>query len=354
MNKKIMALLLALCMILSIAPVTLLAAEAPEAKWGASASSLTQSGKFTDAIAALSSASGNTYIQLQKDVVLTAELTIRCPNGDLTIDLNGYDISAPNLTKAFYFRENSEKTFTITDTYKGSDRESVVSAGASGYGVIMIRSTAAHVVIEAGKFSGPTYAVYGYLSSGRTGTLTIKGGTFESTGARATVAMNDGETIIEGGKFVTSAAYQLSIQSAACSDRFDLSGHKDPGGITFQVTAAMPVTNIALPTDYALFDANDNLIDLNNQTASLANGTYVIKFIGVEDENDELFAFPISPDAPIIPVVIDASYAPGSSIATIYSPVPYATIAPAAPALSGVLIQTIIPRAIKAPNTYFG
>ncbi|MBQ9783886.1 MAG: hypothetical protein IJW29_00090 [Clostridia bacterium] len=110
---KLLVCLFALCLmtgLLAALPIPTFAEEgtAVEAKWGASADSLTGSGSFAEAVAALES-DGVNYIQLQSDLTVG---TVDWDQGkEITLDLAGHTLT---LTGIHYLCYNT--VLTVTDT----------------------------------------------------------------------------------------------------------------------------------------------------------------------------------------------------------------------------------------------
>ena len=111
--KRFLSLLLVISMVLSCAPYTAEAAEV-EAKWGTSASRLTNSGTYLDAIKAATAANSRIkYIQLQSTVYLTQGYDVS--SGTFTIDLNDHQLRNRDSVLVV----QSGANVTVTDTSAG-------------------------------------------------------------------------------------------------------------------------------------------------------------------------------------------------------------------------------------------
>lgn len=98
MKKRIISMILSIVMVLTMLPTFSLTAFAAdgdtttsEAKWGADADNLTQSGTLEEAIDAAADDSNVKYIQLQSNIENTSYSIY---GGEFTIDLNGNDVSS--------------------------------------------------------------------------------------------------------------------------------------------------------------------------------------------------------------------------------------------------------------------
>ena len=171
-----------------------LAEPAPEAKWGASADSLTESGTLADAVAEAATDSSITYIQLQSGVTLGKTLTVT--GGNFTLDLNGQTVSGT----ASHLFDIEGGTVTIDDTS------------------------------ENGKISGASGSTAVYISGG---TLNLKGGRLESISAEsnanalyisgsATVNISGGEVYAENTN--TNSPYPEAVSINSTNSSLTVSG----------------------------------------------------------------------------------------------------------------------------------
>ena len=160
MKRKFFAAFLSLCMVMSLVPMTALAAEGDVAQVGDKTYSTLQD--------AFNAAENGQEIQLLNDTNLDTWISV---TKTLTLDLNGNSI----ISNGPVFSMNTEGIeFTIQDeTNQGSVRST-----ASGYGNL-IKVYKGELIVEGGQFSNTGYVIYVC----QTGTATVKGGTLTSTNA---------------------------------------------------------------------------------------------------------------------------------------------------------------------------
>lgn len=179
-----------------------------EAAWGASADALTSYGKLADAVAAAGEENSNIgYIKLLADV----EDDIYVEAGTFTLDLNGHTISSESHTLVI---RNQSNVIIVDNPETKSGK--VISSGEGSFAVGITNS--ASVTINGGTYeSTHLYALNLEVNSSATinggsyvnsylpvqidegCSATITGGTFEYTGASA--IENYGNLVVEGGTF---------------------------------------------------------------------------------------------------------------------------------------------------------
>ncbi|MBR2847820.1 MAG: hypothetical protein IKB87_00010 [Clostridia bacterium] len=282
--KRIITLVVALVMVLSIVPFAVSAADIPEAKWGASVDDLGGEGRegtFAEALTAAEASTTATYIQLQKDITI-ASTNVKCAGSDITLDLNGYDVTGSG-SIAFRVRGTSGNTFIITDTYTGSERASCVSAAKNNAPLYLQNGSTINLTINGGTFEGPTYAIE-QNNKGGFGALTINDGTF--IGGTYALVMYDADLTVNGGTFTAkTAGIALNKDTASV----DFNGNDNPNGISVYTKVAVPAENIVLPeAGFSLF-SGDNKFTGSTTTAT---ATYTVKGAPVapppsEDEGTE-------------------------------------------------------------------
>ncbi|MBQ9079932.1 MAG: starch-binding protein [Clostridia bacterium] len=247
-----------------------------EAKWGASATSLTNSGTLAEAIAAAEADSSIKYIQLQSNIE-NAEYNI--VSGEFTIDLNGNNVTYSEYVFQIY---NIGTKVTFVDS---AEVDGKVSTTSAGYSVVLV-SSGASLIIEGGTFKGePAVAVTDSSSS-----ATIKGGVFTTAtidGLR--LVANDGTLVIEGGSFTAGSwsvvytgiwAVKTTVKGGSFTAGsfgtieyyggvLDLSEYANPTGISVYSWLSEAVTpsdtTIKLPAGYAFFDGEDATTILKSQ-----------------------------------------------------------------------------------------
>lgn len=268
--------------------------EATQAAWGASADDLTSYGTLDDAINA-AAAEGSTvgYIQLQEDV----ETGVVINGGTFTLDLNGYTISSESHT--LYIQNNSN--VTIVDNSETNSGK-VISSGEGSFAVGITNS--ASVTINGGTYesthhyalnleenSSVTINGGSYINSyvpvciNEGSSATIMGGIFEYTGGNAIID-NHGNLVVKGGTFTHDAEGEgdESFPTIYYYDgSIDLSNYP-----TDAIDSIVVINNsgadidlcdetILLPEGYCFFDA----IEFTPTTVLLADNTY---YIDVEPE----------------------------------------------------------------------
>ena len=224
----------------------------PEAKWGASADSLTNEGTLAEAIEAADIYDSVKYIQLQKD--LSGKYVIS--DGVFTLDLNGKTLTGSTKPLSIQSKgtEVTLKNGTVISTYEGS--------------TALYVGLTAKVIIENGTYEGGAYALaihpdseaeirYGTFTSDQYavtnhGTLTISGGTFHGE-TRSTIltASDSKSTVITGGTFIEGGLGMLGYEGGL----LDLSGYANVSGITvysYVDNVTVGDTNIKLPAGYIL------------------------------------------------------------------------------------------------------
>ena len=179
-----------------------------EAAWGATADALTSYGKLADAVAAAGEENSNIgYIKLLADV----EDDIYVEAGTFTLDLNGHTISSESHTLVI---RNQSNVIIVDNPETKSGK--VISSGEGSFAVGITNS--ASVTINGGTYeSTHLYALNLEVNSSATinggsyvnsylpvqidegCSATITGGTFEYTGASA--IENYGNLVVEGGTF---------------------------------------------------------------------------------------------------------------------------------------------------------
>ena len=160
----------------------MLSEKPPEAKWGASADALTESGTLADALSEAQGSNTDIYIQLQSDAELSRPYSFeKGTDVMITLDLNGHDISAS--------LSGYNRLFGIGD----------VGSGGSTYGNLTLTDTSSG---DKGSITANAYIVYMYHGS----TLRIGSGiSVVSTGGYALRFEGGTVTVEEGGFSATSA-----------------------------------------------------------------------------------------------------------------------------------------------------
>ena len=218
MNKRILAWLLTLCMVLSIVPFTPLTAKVEAAitaegdldttaevwygEGTKDSANLTMAGTLANAVTYANTAATPTYIQFQNNVTLNSVQYIGATSSttDITIDLNGYEVDAGS-NIVFRIRYGAEgATVYFTDTYAGSERESSVSTTSTNGCVFIAYSALWDVVIDGGTYTEKVMVQAASSSASYSGNITINdGATFNTT--NDFLRAGNGNVTINGGSF---------------------------------------------------------------------------------------------------------------------------------------------------------
>lgn len=164
--KKLLPLIFSLVMLWSLCLLSFAASTTDEAKWGASKSSLTESGTLAQAFAAAQSDSSIEYIQIQKDMTMSED-GYMIQSGTFTLDLNGKTVTGNN--KTIYLRDYYADV-TFTDSASGGK---IVSTGK---GVPAINVYQGCVTVTGGTYQGD-YGLWAEAGA----VVTLKNGTFIGT-----------------------------------------------------------------------------------------------------------------------------------------------------------------------------
>lgn len=242
-----------------------------EAKWGASADSLTGSGTLAQALAAATTNSDVKYIQLQTNVT---EATSRymITDGSFTLDLNGKTISSNGYTITIgndINNSNSGIDVTFTDSSSGGKVETTssgypaitvmcgkVTFTGGSYGCINMSDSGnavpyAEVTINGGSFTVSS----GYAIGNHGGKLTVTGGSFSGDTAVICTTGTNGTTTIKGGTLTGSIHYE--------GGKLDLSSYNGTTALTdltvynFMETVTVGDDTIKLPAGYAFYKSDD-------------------------------------------------------------------------------------------------
>ena len=235
-TKRLLAVLLAVCVGLTSFVMPAAAIDVPEAEWGTSADDLTGSGTFADAVA-----SDAAYIQLQKGVTITS--TVGMTDGvERCLDLNGC---------------------TITDSVDSDDGAIYVGSGSE----LTILDTA-----TGGKVSGSNAIHVG------TANLYLSGGEFISDEEPVIdVAFWESTTVIVAGATFSGTAANFSITNTAQPNGIDLIYVDENSSYTFLCSAdtsgAKLNSRITMPDGWKLFDASGSVVP--NDSGTIAAGTVI-------------------------------------------------------------------------------
>ncbi len=254
-----------------------------EATWGVSSLAQTSWGTITEAFAA-AMAGNASYIQLHKDV----EGVFRLRAGTFTLDVNGHLMLSPD----DYVLDVEDTNLTITDSsagepgtlHNGNNWNRAVLAKRStvyiervnviGAGAVEVLE-ASNVTIASGNYRG----TYHPTIENKAGTLTILGGTFETTAATCVTSINSAvRTTISGGSFENG--YSATIEYG--TGVLDLSEHTNLSGVTVynrNNTVNLDGTKIILPENCGFCYGEEIVTDaLNAYTVYTIRPVYAVTF----------------------------------------------------------------------------
>ncbi len=266
MNKRILSLLLVIVILVGLLPMTVLtvgALETPEAAWGASADSLSESGTLAEAIAASAADNSIKYIQLASNVETEEEFYISA--GEVTIDLNGYTVTGTGASNA---KPAAFSIATDANTYKNALNITFTDSSEDGDGAVVSQNGAAvkvnayalgegvEVVLEKGNYNGDTF---GLVVNTKNSEVTVQDGVFISATNTfgSAVSINGGVLTMNGGTLNGKKADFDFGARTATDATLDFSGYAAPDGLTILATRAMPVAQVELPEGYGLFNAQN-------------------------------------------------------------------------------------------------
>lgn len=218
MKKRILGVLLMLCMALALVPSTVFAGTNP-----------TTAAELKEAI---TNAGAGDTITLGGSFTATEDLTI---GKNLTLDLNGQTLTLGD--KRAYVENTAN--LTVRDTGTGGT--------ITGNEVIIFHEGSGTVDVQGGTLRtsfGGGYAIYNYS----TGTISISGGTVENTvGGVAIYNVSTGKITISGSAKVTSAA------SSSYNGTIYLSRVPSPAAIVLDVTGGTVSNTAASGEKYAVY-----------------------------------------------------------------------------------------------------
>ena len=264
-HSRFFILMLALCMAFSLAvpgigSVKVSAEQTPEAVWGASADSLTESGTLKEAFYAVrAEGSSIGYIKLQGDVILdstNADDYVLAPKGALTLDLNGHSINTAREIRLFTgYLEIDDTAGGGGITLTGTDTKAAVTASSSPDETITI-------VVKGGTLTGKC-AVSGN-GNGNNIYIYLEGGTLNGTQYGDVYSLSQGVTVVAKGSTLTSSVASFAYGSGGSIDLTHATGASYTINVLgSMVSQEMNVTNVIIPEGWALYDAADAKVTAN-------------------------------------------------------------------------------------------
>ncbi|MBR2848689.1 MAG: hypothetical protein IKB87_04450 [Clostridia bacterium] len=277
MNKRILAWLLTLCMVLSIVPFTPLTAKVeaaeeityletePLVKWGDDIDSLTN-GPDTLAVAA---AAKPNYIQFVQGGTFTSENKIYDPaaGSTVTIDLNGCHMYSSGTPARPFLIYATAGDVIFTDNHTDPEEWGSVTVAGGSHGPIMtIKANTGDLIFNGGVYTG-VYGAFKQYCDGNTGSVILNAGTFVATQTNQTkdggaIDVASGDLIIGDVTITSSMAQDIFLRNrgAGYSDMVNLTNYPQLDGLRIKAAADLPVANVILPQGYDVFDANGDLV----------------------------------------------------------------------------------------------
>ena len=207
MKKRLISMALAVSMAVSIMPAPALATVGGGTTLGDDAITLsdatggTSSGTATlvsDLTGLTDAATNGGNVQLSGDIMLTGTLSIN--NKNLSIDLNGYTITAANNQRAFNISNGG--TLEIKDSVgKGIIQGNGTVTGRGG--AIYMEGSGSALTISGGTIQGFTVSAHG-------GGVYMSGGTFTMTGGKIYNCSSSGTNLSGGGVYMAEGTFDMS------------------------------------------------------------------------------------------------------------------------------------------------
>ena len=266
MKKRLLSILTALALCLSLLPATALAGAGDVA-------SVTSGGVTTDyatlegAVAAAQASSDSTVKMLQS---VELSKNIEVTQGTFTIDLNGKTVSSlGGLSGAYVFKlpKGSTANVLLTDTASGgtvqaySNKTGIFMEGGAltvqnvtvtggGTGIAARKGT---LTLDNATVTGTTQALQSTYSNDCV--MVIQNGSALSSTGDHVITMKNGTLTVKDGTFTGGAKGTIGYSQLSTNTvTVDLSALSDPTGITIYNTSssAVPTANIILPAGYTL------------------------------------------------------------------------------------------------------
>lgn len=208
MKKRLISMALAVSMAVSIMPAPALATVGgggttlgDDAITLSDATGGTSSGTATlvsDLTGLTDAATNGGNVQLSGDIMLTGTLSIN--NKNLSIDLNGYTITAANNQRAFNISNGG--TLEIKDSVgKGIIQGNGTVTGRGG--AIYMEGSGSALTISGGTIQGFTVSAHG-------GGVYMSGGTFTMTGGKIYNCSSSGTNLSGGGVYMAEGTFDMS------------------------------------------------------------------------------------------------------------------------------------------------
>ena len=231
MKRKFFAAFLSLCMVMSLVPMTALAAE----------ESWTEVSTAEELSSALG-ASGN--IKLTQDITVTGAQAWTVGNGvNVVLDLNGYSITSTYNEGNYCLFTVNGGSLTLNDSSETRTGKIEIQNASKSY-PLQLKGTGSNFIMNGGTITATEDAL-DISTFAQDTTITINGGTMSSQSYSA-LAIRGTNTVvnIDGG---------LIENNGHCGAFVSSSGSLDPNSIVFNMTdGKLTSTGTGILTDYAL------------------------------------------------------------------------------------------------------
>ena len=231
MKRKFFAAFLSLCMVMSLVPMTALAAEE---SW----TEVSTAEELSSALVA----GGN--IKLTENITVTEAQAWTVGNGvNVVLDLNGYSITSTYNEANYYLFTVNGGSLTLNDSSETGTGKIEIQNASQSY-PLQLRGTGSSFIMNGGTITATEDALDIYTSAQNTA-ITINGGTMRSQ-SYSTLAIRGTNTVvnINGGLIESNGSYGAFVSSG---------GSSDPNSIVFNMTGGkLTSTRTGILTDYAL------------------------------------------------------------------------------------------------------
>ena len=296
MRRRILSILMAAAMVLSLLPATALADET----W-------TKVSSAEDLSAALA-AGGN--IKLTGDITVNTEQSWTIGSGvTVVLDLNGHSITSTYNESNYFLFTVKGGTFTLNDSSEPSTGKIEIKDASSSY-PLQLTGNGSTFTMNGGTIKAQNYALDIYSMAKNT-TVTINGGTLSSSKAYATLGIRGSGTVVNitDGLIENTGSNQYGAFVSS-------GGSTDPNAIVFNMTGGKLTSNgTGILTDYALTVNIDEEAQIETKGVGVSvKGTTVLNVDGGSITSTGSYALQGSDDSSINvtggSVKADSSYQP--------------------------------------------
>ena len=231
MKRKFFAAFLSLCMVMSLVPMTALAAEE---SW----TEVSTAEELSSALVA----GGN--IKLTENITVTEAQAWTVGNGvNVVLDLNGYSITSTYNEANYYLFTVNGGSLTLNDSSETRTGKIEIQNASQSY-PLHLRGTGSNFIMNGGTITATEDAL-DISTFAQDTTITINGGTMSSQSYSALA--------IRGTNTVVNINGGLIENNGHCGAFVSSSGSLDPNSIVFNMTdGKLTSTGTGILTDYAL------------------------------------------------------------------------------------------------------